>query len=500
MPFSSLQNFQSFLTRSKLIEAAQLQECVSRIQANGPSIDTLIREIEQRHYLTPYQVSKLKKRETDGLRLGPYKLLYRNASGSFARVFRGVSVDDGEMIGIKVLRQRWAEDPRTVNLFRREGELGKRLKHKNIVPIYEVGSEGGQHYLSMEFIEGGNFRELLRSRHKFSVAEASKYALDIAEGLEYALKLGLTHRDLKLTNVLLSAQGVAKLVDFGLAGQDAELSTMEEEVDRAVEYATLERSTNAPDNDPRSDLYFLGAIFYELLTGVAPYPPSKSREDRKQPSRYRNIRPIRQVDPSIPPAVMAIINQLMQINPNERYQSPTEVIRDLQTIVGARMEVSGGPRGESTRAGSTPPEPVAPASDVELPAALVKGAQPTVLCVENRSQQQDSLREYFTKHGYRVLLLRDVQRAMSRITSDPPQGLILMAEALGDGDEASHAYEKIAAACRKSGTPIVMVLSKKHQDFKDRFADTSTSRVLTDKHVTLRSIRQALETLRSSCE
>ncbi len=495
MPFSSLQNFQSFLTRSKLIEAGQLQECVARIQANGPSIDALLREIEQRHYLTPYQISKLSKRETEGLRLGPYKLLYRNASGSFARVFRGCSVDDGRMIGIKVLRQRWADDPRTVNLFRREGELGKRLKHKNIVPIYEVGSDGGQHYLSMEFIEGGNFRELLKSRHKFSVAEASKYALDIAEGLEYALSLGLTHRDLKLTNVLLSAQGVAKLVDFGLAGQDAGLSTMEEEVDRAVEYATLERSTNAPNNDPRSDLYFLGAIYYELLTGVAPYPPSKSREDRKQPSRYRNIRPIRQVDPTVPPAVMAIIDQLLQINPNERYQSPTEVIRDLQTIVGART----GSRGESTasRAGSLD---AAPASDMELPAATVKGQQPTVLCVENRTEQQDSLREYFTKHGYRVLLLRDVQRAMTRLASDPPQGLILMAEALGDGDEVSHAYEKIAASCRISRTPIVLVLSKKHRTLKDQFADTSTSRVLADNHVTLRAIRQALEGLRADAE
>ena len=501
MPFSSLQNFQSFLTRSKLIEAAQLQECVARIQANGPSIDSLLREIEQRHYLTPYQISKLSKRETEGLRLGPYKLLYRNASGSFARVFRGCSVEDGRMVGIKVLRQRWADDPRTVNLFRREGELGKRLKHKNIVPIYEVGSDGGQHYLSMEFIEGGNFRELLKSRHKFSVAEASKYALDIAEGLEYALSLGLTHRDLKLTNVLLSAQGVAKLVDFGLAGQDAGLSTMEEEVDRAVEYATLERSTNAPNNDPRSDLYFLGAMYYELLTGVAPYPPSKSREDRKQPSRYRNIRPIRQVDPTVPPAVMAIIDQLLQINPNERYQSPTEVIRDLQTIVGARTDASGS-RGESTVEGSSPTGflEAAPTSDMELPAATVKDQQPTVLCVENRTQQQDSLREYFTKHGYRVLLLRDVQRAMTRIMSDPPQGLILMAESLGDGDEASHAYEKIAASCRKSKTPIVLVLSKKHRALKDQFADTAMSRVLTDKHVTLRAIRQALEGLRSAAE
>ncbi len=493
MSFTSLQNFQSFLIGQKLVEPQQMQDCVARMQSRGQSIDALIGELEQRHYLTPYQASKLKKRETDGLRLGPYKLLYRNASGSFARVFRGCTVEDGRMVGIKVLRQRWAEDPRTVNLFRREGELGKRLKHKNIVPIYEVGSDGNQHYLSMEFVEGGNFRELLKSRHKFSVAEASKYVLDMAEGLEYALKLGLTHRDLKLTNVLLSSQGVAKLVDFGLAGQDASLSTMEEEVDRAVEYATLERSTNAPNNDPRSDLYFLGAIFYELLTGVAPYAPSKSREDRKQPSRYRNIRPIRQVDPSVPPAVMAIVEQLMQINPNERYQSPTEVIRDLQTIVGAR--------GEADAARTESPDAAAQDLDEALPAANgAKSALPTMLCVENRPKQQDSLREYFSKHGYRVILLRDVLRAIPRIETDPPVGLILMADSLGEGDEASKAYEKVAACCRKAGTPVVLVLSKKHREMKDRFANTSSTRVLTDKHVTLRTIRNSLEELRANAK
>jgi len=491
MSFTSLQNFQSFLISQKLVDPQQMQDCLARIQAKGPGIDTLIGELEQRHYLTPYQASKLKKRETDGLRLGPYKVLYRNASGSFARVFRGCTAEDGKMVGIKVLRQRWAEDPRTVSLFRREGELGKRLKHKNVVPIYEVGSDGNQHYLSMEFVEGGNFRELLKSRGKFSVAEASRYVLDMAEGLEYALKLGLTHRDLKLTNVLLSSQGVAKLVDFGLAGQDASLSAMEEEVDRAIEYATLERSTGAPDNDPRSDLYFLGAIFYELLTGVAPYPPTRSREDRKQPGRYRNIRPIRQVDPTVPPAVMAIVEQLMQINPNERYQSPTEVIRDLQTIVGARTE-SVVTRTESSAV-------AAPESDEALPASNgVTSAMPTVLCVENRPKQQDSLREYFSKHGYRVLLLRDVLRAVSRIQADPPQCLVLMADSLGEGDEASKAYEKVAACCRKTGTPIVLVLSKKHKEMKDRFANTSSTRVLTEKHVTLRTIRMSLEELRTN--
>ncbi len=483
MPFSTLSEFQSFLLRLKLVEPAQLRDCMSAVQVQGPSIDALIGELDRRHILTPYQIGKLKKRETDGLRVGPYKLLYRNASGSFARVFRGCSVDDGRMVGIKMLRQRWAENPRTVTLFRREGELGKRLKHKNIVPIYEVGSDGNQHYLTMEFVEGGNFRELLKSRGKFSAEEATRYALDIAEGLEYALKLGLTHRDLKLTNVLLSAQGVAKLVDFGLAGQDAGLTNQEEEVDRAVEYATLERSTNAPDNDPRSDLYFLGAMLYELLTGTPPYPPTKSVAERKQSSRYRHVRPIRQVDPSLPTPIVAVVDRLMEIHPQSRYQTPTEVVEDLRAIVGERATVE-----ESSAAPGATEQAAAPVP--------TSNATPTILCIENRLKQQDSLREYFNKHGYRVLLLRDVERAIKRIESDPPHGIVLMADSLGEVDEAMLAYNKAVASCRKSGAALVLVLAKKHRDIREKLEQTPLTRILDSHPVTLRNIRVALEEIR----
>ncbi|MFO1042666.1 MAG: serine/threonine-protein kinase [Planctomycetaceae bacterium] len=474
MSFSTLSEFQSLVLRLKLVEPAALQGCVEALGRTAP-IDSVIAELERRHLLTPYQAGKLKKRETDGLRLGPYKLLYRNASGSFARVFRGCSVDDGRMVGMKILRQRWAENPRTVNLFRREGEVGKRLKHKNIVPIYEVGSDGNQHYLTMEFVEGGNFRELLKSRGKFTPEEATRYVMDIAEGLEYALTLGLTHRDLKLTNVLLSAQGVAKLVDFGLAGQDAGLTAMEEEVDRAVEYATLERSTNAPDNDPRSDLYFLGAIYYELLTGIPPYPPTKNVAERKQSSRYRQIRPIRQIDPSLSPSITAIVERLMEIHPHSRYQTSTELIRDLRTIVGNREPVE-------EVSGETP--------------AVAGQTSPTILCVENRLKQQDSLREYFNKHGYRVLLLRDIDRAIKRVEASPPSGIVLMADSLGEDTDAISAYNKAVAACRKSGTALVMVLNKKHLEIRDKLAGSPHSRVLAEHPVTLRGIRVALEEMR----
>ena len=470
MHFSSLQNFQNFLLRSKLVEPTQLQQCMVRLQSRGQSIDGLIRELEVAHALTPYQVAKLNKRDTEGLLLGKFKLLYRNASGSFARVFRGCSVDDGRMVGIKVLRSRWAEDPKKVSLFKREGELGKRLKHRNIVPIFDVGSDGNQHYLTMEFVEGGNFRELLKARSKFAPEEATRYALDIAEGLDYAAGLGVTHRDLKLTNVLLSAQGVAKLVDFGLAGQDASLRTIDEEVDRAVEYATLERGSGAPDNDPRSDLYFLGAMYYELLTGKAPYPPTKSKDERRQFSRYRDVRPIREVDPSLPSSIVRIVDRLLQISPSQRYQTPAAVATDLRLAL-AELNPSAL---EATPAPS-PSKPVAP----------------TVLCVEDRLRQQDSLRQYFSKHGYRVLLLRDFDRALTRLRSDPPKGLVLMGDSLGNNTEAL--FAKAISTCRSAGTAIVLVLSKGQVGLKDKIAETESARVLFEQPVTLRSIRKALE-------
>ena len=303
---------------------------------------------------------------------GRYRLEASLGRGGTGEVFRARDLRLDRVVAIKMLHPWVATDEGAHERFRREATTLAQLRHPNIVQVLDFDDTPPAPFLVQEHCGGGT---LVRRTADAPLPwpEVAEIGLAIARGLAHAHASGVTHRDLKLTNVLLSAQGVAKLVDFGLAGQDAGLSSMEEEVDRAVEYATLERSTNAPDNDPRSDLYFLGAIFYELLTGVAPYPPSKSREDRKQPSRYRNIRPIRQVDPSIPPAVMAIINQLLQINPNERYQSPTEVIQDLQTIVGTRTEENVS-RGESARGGSTLSEPLAPASDVELPAASVKEA------------------------------------------------------------------------------------------------------------------------------
>ena len=165
----------------------------------------------------------------------------------------------------------------------------------------------------------------------------------------------------------------------------------------------------------------------------------------------------------------------MEIHPHSRYQTSTELIRDLRTIVGNR-------------------EPVEEVSG-ETPVATSQ-TSPTILCVENRLKQQDSLREYFNKHGYRVLLLRDIDRAIKRVEASPPSGIVLMADSLGEDADAISAYNKAVVACRKSGTVLVMVLNKKHLEIRDKLAGSPHSRVLAEHPVTLRGIRVALEEMR----
>lgn len=506
MPFSDPTSLASLLTSLQLVDQETLDDCRHEL-AGKRSAEDLLAALVRRNALTPYQVQRIKKDETDGLRLGPYKLLYRNASGSFARVYRAASVEDGRIIGIKLLRQRWAADPRVVALFRREGELGKRLKHRNIVPIYDVISEGGKHYLTMEFVEGGNFRDFLKIRGKFSPAEATKYVIDMAEGLQYALNQGFTHRDLKLTNVLLSSQGVAKLVDFGLAGNDGGLNQFEEEVDRALEYAAIEKGSQAPDNDPRTDLYFLGAIYYELLTGKPPYPPTRDRQERKRFNRYRNIRPPRAVDPNIPGSIDGIVMQLMHVNPAHRYQLPSQVVNELKGVLTTlRPSDNATTRPQNGAAELAEDALLADDTATSLMGSDTNGedsggfgtvdlkpATPTILCVEDRPKHQDSLRNYFSKHGFRVLLLADPQRALMRLSSSPPDALVLIGDAIGA--PLPKIYQSAIAEARRHGTAVVVVLGKKKIAGIGNLADQPPGKIL-NQPVTLRDIRHAVRELR----
>jgi eukaryotic-like serine/threonine-protein kinase len=470
----TLEELKNLLVRLQLVSPEQLEAFQSRTCPLTDDAEVLLRALESRNVLTPYQVSKLVHGETDALVLGNYKLLYRNASGSFARVYRGASLTDGKMFGLKVLRQRWAADARVVRLFRREAELGKKLAHEKIVPIFEVANQGDYHYFTMEFVEGGNLRDFLNIRKRLSVVEATRCLIDMAEGLEYAARMGVTHRDLKLTNVLMSTQGVAKLVDFGLAGDEVMNSEAGgDSLQRALEYATLERGTNAPPNDPRSDLYFLGGIYYELLTGVPPYPRTHSREERRQFSRYASLRPVRTVDPNIPKGVADIIERLMKTNPDQRYQSAALVREDAsQLLFDLERPVKPSPVSAEEKSNGHKP-------------------QPTILCIEHRLRQQDIIRDYLSKRGFRVLLFNNVHRAISRLQSNPPDCVVLIGDSIGD--DLAQAYDQVRALNGDRFINIA-VLAERQAPLIEQLEQTSLSRVL-QQPITLRELRREIHIL-----
>ncbi|RLS53251.1 MAG: serine/threonine protein kinase [Planctomycetota bacterium] len=450
------------LSRLRLAEPEMLRGLRTQLPATADA-DQLLEILIKQQVLTDFQAERIRSGDTDGLVLADCKLMYRVASGSFARFYRGAELSNGRTIGIKVLRDRWSNDRDVVNLFHREGEIGKRLQHPHIVPIYEVGHEGNYHFLLMEFVEGGNLRDFLKIRKKLAPVEAMRYAVDIAKGLEYGIRQGITHRDLKLTNVLMSSTGIAKLIDFGLAAEDSVLSRVGGEVHQALEYSTLEKNTGAPRNDPRSDLYFLGGILFELMTGVAPYARTRDRDERKSFSRYRDVPNIEIVAPSIPAPVAAFVNRMLSVVPSERHQTATEVLGEAQRLLNQLGA------GQPAKAGD----------------------QPRVMCIETRVKHQEFLRDYLASRGFNVEIVEDPEAALELISSEPPDAILVLGETIGQ--HVAEYFSQAIKLGRESRMAGVIVLAENQTALAERInVPPGRARILRQP-VNLRDVRKELE-------
>ncbi len=391
-----------------LVTEAQLSEARDEIGEANPDLSQMMRVLERKSYLTPWQRGKILKGDFDGFFLGGYRLLYKIASGSFGRVFRADDPRSGTVVAVKVLRRRWSEDQARIDMFIREGKVGLTLKHPNIVEVLAISRDvsSGQYYLVLEFVEGGNLREILQIRKKLTVAESLRILEDSASGLTYAYARGMSHRDIKLTNLLISSTGEAKLVDFGLAQFFASFAKDEEKVDRTVDYAGLERATGVKTGDVRSDIYFLGCVFYECLTGRPPLVMSRDKHQRMRKERFEQVLPIQPDEVQGPPSLFALLETMMSLDPQRRYQTPSQLIDAVKAV---RREVEG----KSGKEGGRPPSR-------------------SVFVVEHDEHLQDLLRDGLKAEGYRVFMAGDPLRALDRFRQQPYDGLIVDARTTGE--------------------------------------------------------------------
>ena len=457
----------------------EIRQIWSELGRKSVTLEEFVQFLVRREYLTNYQAEKLLNGDRDGFFYKDYKVLYLVGAGTFARVFRAVHNDTKDIVALKVLRRRYSDNPNCFQQFVREGRLGMALRHPNIVPVYDVCSYNGTHFLVMEFVEGQNLREFVKVRRKLDPIVATRIMVDITSGLDYAFRQGSTHRDLKLSNVLISSNGTAKLVDFGLAAVDEFLEAALPEIPanaRAIDYAALEKATGVQRNDPRSDIYFLGCMYYHMLTGDAPLSETKDRMKRLSRNRFFEVVPIHEKEPSVPKIVAGVINKAMSLDPEARYQTPADMLFDLR-ITAKKLA-----QGET---------------DVDLAAAKQKNEethQATVLIVEPNVEMQNVLREGLKKLGYRVLIISAPQRALDRI-KDEPDGIdciILNASELGES--AVTAFNQIGDDPRTHMIPTVLLLDEPQHDMVS-LANRSDHRLVLTLPVTMKQLRGVVSEL-----
>jgi serine/threonine protein kinase len=321
----------------------------------------LAAELLARGWLTPFQVNRLLQGRPEELLLGHYLLLERLGEGGMGTVYKARHQRLGRITALKVIKKERLQNDEAVRRFQREVRVAAQLNHVNVVRAFDADEVNGTHLLVMEYVDGTDLAQLVKTHGPMPVERACGYIRQAALGLAHAHERGLIHRDIKPRNVLVTADAqTVKILDMGLAriadSADAEKSatmTREGTVMGTPDYMAPEQAISAHAADIRSDLYSLGCTSYFLLAGKPPFSGGtlmqKLISHREQPPPL-----LEAIRPDVPGEVARVVYRLLAKDPAERYQSPQE----LATALANYADLAKGAPLRQTTGPSTAPERV----------------------------------------------------------------------------------------------------------------------------------------------
>jgi serine/threonine-protein kinase len=256
-----------------------------------------------------------------------YEIIGKIGAGGMSDVYKAKDHTLNRYVAIKVLKQEFANDENFLTKFRTEAQAAAALAHPNIVNIYDVGNENGNSYIVMEYIDGITLKTYIEKKGQLSFKEAVSIAIQVAKGIEAAHKNHIIHRDIKPQNIMISTDGKVKVTDFGIA-RAATSETINSDMMGSVHYASPEQARNGYV-DGKSDIYSLGVVMYEMVTGRVPFDAETTvavaikhlQEEVVVPSAYA---------PSLPVSLEGIILKCMQKSPDRRYDSVSALLADLK--------------------------------------------------------------------------------------------------------------------------------------------------------------------------
>src|SRR5262245_7182089 len=306
---------------------------------------------------------------TGTLFAGRYRITRKLGGGGMADVYLAEDQELGRRVAVKILHSRYANDAQFVERFRREATHAAGLSHPNIVAIFDRGEADGSYFIVMECVEGRTLKELIRSRGPCPIPIAIAYTRQILSALRYAHRNGVVHRDIKPHNVIVDAEGVVKVTDFGIARAGASQMTEEGAIIGTAQYLSPEQARGAPV-DQTSDLYSTGVVLFELLTARVPFNGESPVEIAMK--HLGETPPVpSDLRPDVPDDLDLVVIRALAKEPADRYQSAAAMDADLETVArggrvaaetaeAATMVLAGERAVDATAAARMPRRPLPP--------------------------------------------------------------------------------------------------------------------------------------------
>jgi eukaryotic-like serine/threonine-protein kinase len=473
-----------------LAENRELDAVITELGARASSVDAFRQELLRREILTNWQLKRLEEGSKTGFFFGDWKVLYLVGAGTFARVYRATNRKTGEVRAVKVLRQRYVADKATTENFVREGKTVMRLQQENIIHIHEVQSDKDRTFMVMDLIEGQNLRDYVKAHGRLDLRRALTILRDLSAGLAFAFKRGITHRDLKLSNVLLSSSGTAFLVDFGLAGGDKDITGEAEDMvnPRSIDYAGLERITKVRRNDKRSDVFFLGCMLYHMLAGKPAMVETRDRMRRMSAQRFKEIPPITSLVPDLPGRVQVLLSKMMELDVNKRMQTPSDVFEMTDSIL---KSIESGEQDNSDLGMAE----AAALRQSEAKAKEEEGNGRTLMLIESKQKLQDLFREKLKEVGYKLLIFSDPRSGLARFEymdpTAPRPAEVVMFSCADMGTDALNAFNFFATNEETKNFPAILLVTDNQQAYVKQAKLAEHRRVAT-LPVKMKELRQLL--------
>jgi serine/threonine protein kinase len=326
------------LRRSNLLDRGRLDQVVGEFMAKNGRAEppALAQFLIEKGILTQFQADRLLQGKTQGFVLGPFTLMDALGTGSMGTVYKAQSKTDNKWYAVKVLPRRsmW-----NVRIARRKVRAFESCRHGSVVPFVDVGTAGGMHYLAWPYVEGESLEKLVQDQKKLSPALAAHLLLQVAEGLDVCHQQGLFHGLLKPSNLMVGPEQQVYILDFGIGTLLAEtegeslVDTMStaNSVTSGLDCASPESIMDPTNLTPAGDQYSLGCILYYVLTGSYPFPDGSAAE-KMMAHQFKEPTPLAELNPEVPPELVAIVQRLMQKGPENRYHSAGEVVEALRPL------------------------------------------------------------------------------------------------------------------------------------------------------------------------